>query len=40
MILTNSGQNGVDFAAFAVDLGSAIFHGANWKMVGKFLRDS
>ena len=29
-------MNGADFAAFAVDLGNAIFHGANWKMVGEF----
>ena len=28
--------NGVDFAAFAVELGYDIFHEANWKMVGEF----
>ena len=32
-------MNGADFAAFAVDLGNVIFHGANWKMLGEFLHN-
>ena len=41
-LIRGIGGNSVEpvFAAFAVDLGSAIFHGANWKMVGKFSCDS